>query len=1567
MFDTSKRAVALAAGALCFMLFSLSGCLDDPGQEGCTPGDRRCGDDGNIEECLSDGSAFRSKQLCINGQVCAKQDGLFQCIDNTCVPNKRFCRDDDVWSCNAAGVPTGLYTDCAEGQTCAVQAGVAVCVDAATCTADERRCAGDGLGVEVCRADGAGFTRESSCDAGQACTTASGQAACTQAACTPGEGRCEGLSVERCKLDGSGFEVEQTCDADAQCVVTDGKSYCAPTSCQRNVRFCYDNNVWECSSASTPSRVYQACGDGYVCTRDAGVATCAQGDPEPCTPNETRCAADNKSIEVCRVDGANFKTQTSCTGEQRCQEVQGALACADELCTPNETRCAADGTGLERCNTNGIGFRRVSTCLPDERCQVLAGQSQCASTIDCTPDEQFCLNNQIWSCDSVGKPDEVVKSCGTRTCGEVLGKLVCISPEGPCTPGQTRCLPPAVVGTDIREQCANDGSGFATIPSCPVASPRCVELEPGDAICAAHACSIGSTRCSADGKTVERCNTDRTGFAVVQQCGATEECGLQNAFLTCLDVSQRCQPGQGTCLGDVLQLCNSLGTGYYNASNCDAQNKDCAQIGDRASCVSRQVCTPGEQRCDPTNTSRIQACKADGTAFETLQTCGSPAQCTPSGSQYICYAPTPVCDAGRFFCDGDTLEYCAADGLSATPVQDCAANSQRCAQSASSAQCATVTQTCTPNSEQCSADGEHVLTCNANGSAFTQRDCAATERCQLANGQPACVAAPQLCTPYASSCDGAVVKICNASGTGTVTIQDCSATGRSCVINNNVAQCNAPATQLCNAGEQRCRPQDPRYIEVCAADGLSFEIASVCASPQACALSNGQPTCQTPAQLCSPASSFCDGDVLKSCNASGTASSTVQDCASTGRTCSLINGAAQCYAPPAQVCTAGQQQCSAGGTQVLVCKVDGSGFQLQTSCASGQSCQINNGQYSCVAPAPLCTPSTTFCDGDVVKSCNASGTATSTIQSCASTNRACGLINGTAQCLNPQVCSPGETRCNEDGDGIEVCNVSGSGFQSQSSCTNGQTCQATNGSPACAADPGAICTPGVRSCFGDVIVSCNGDGRGYSTIQNCANIGRRVCALSGGAPVCVTPTLTCQDGYQQLGSSCVDIDECGDGSAICGALCVNTDGGYNCVSSVSDPASPYWSESCTLSQQLNDPTELEADCRCNTNKALTGGIAVCWRPFEAYSRWPSPFGTGPRVGAHAQAHIYGGFFDAQAREIVAVVDWSDATNPDGGFVMAFNVDTGNRRIVSGRYRDVATGDKDKGTGYAFANVQDVQRGPDGKLYVMMGTLQGTEIVRVEPSTGNRTLVWRRDDVAYGQCASGRNAVSVQTHSEAFTMDAQGNFFLGFTNTSPVGEGVGVIKINAAGTQCSFVTRSGSLGSNQYTGQPVGGGWTITSGTLRGFSIQGNELMALNQFDNALYGINLTTGDRRRVSVAATSGTLGTGPTGASGMGQRWVKYDANRQVFWAVGRPGDTQIILVEPNTGNRHDLDCPSTMSTFAGVGCILGSLDTGLSLGYGGFWFDPADQNIVYFAHDSLGIVKLEVDTGNSINISL
>lgn len=75
--------------------------------------------------------------------------------------------------------------------------------------------------------------------------------------------------------------------------------------------------------------------------------------------------------------------------------------------------------------------------------------------------------------------------------------------------------------------------------------------------------------------------------------------------------------------------------------------------------------------------------------------------------------------------------------------------------------------------------------------------------------------------------------------------------------------------------------------------------------------------------------------------------------------------------------------------------------------------------------------------------------------------------------------------------------------------------------------------------------------------------------------------------------------------------------------------------------------------------------------------------------------------------------------------MEINLDDGKRSVLSGQYMDKGEL-KTVGEGPLFCHLLDIRKGPDGMLYGYSDPPMPSshEIIRVDPKTGNRELVWK---------------------------------------------------------------------------------------------------------------------------------------------------------------------------------------------------------------------------------------------------
>src|SRR6185295_8462419 len=93
---------------------------------------------------------------------------------------------------------------------------------------------------------------------------------------------------------------------------------------------------------------------------------------------------------------------------------------------------------------------------------------------------------------------------------------------------------------------------------------------------------------------------------------------------------------------------------------------------------------------------------------------------------------------------------------------------------------------------------------------------------------------------------------------------------------------------------------------------------------------------------------------------------------------------------------------------------------------------------------------------------------------------------------------------------------------------------------------------------------------------------------------------------------------------------------------------------------------------------------------------------------------YGGFVDATGNRIVL----AGYDSMDDGYVLAIDLTSGDRTLVSGAANDVRTGVQMRGTGPALGHVYDVDRGPDGRLY----TFGANGVHAIDATSGDRTMI-----------------------------------------------------------------------------------------------------------------------------------------------------------------------------------------------------------------------------------------------------
>jgi hypothetical protein len=182
------------------------------------------------------------------------------------------------------------------------------------------------------------------------------------------------------------------------------------------------------------------------------------------------------------------------------------------------------------------------------------------------------------------------------------------------------------------------------------------------------------------------------------------------------------------------------------------------------------------------------------------------------------------------------------------------------------------------------------------------------------------------------------------------------------------------------------------------------------------------------------------------------------------------------------------KRCQPGSSiTVETCAVGAAGCYVWTQptvCPSNGTC---TGNGTCMSG---CTNGQTRCGaGNAVETCQ-SNSWTFT-QSCPFGCMVGG--GGAASCVTSVSCTPGQTRCN--GNGVEVCNASGTAWLTQATCANGCSGGLCTGG----------CTAGQRRCNANKVETCDAAGTAWTVTTDCAGAGA-VCDIASAT--CAVSSLT---------------------------------------------------------------------------------------------------------------------------------------------------------------------------------------------------------------------------------------------------------------------------------------------------------------------------------------------------------------------------------------------------------------------------------------------------------------------------
>ncbi len=671
-------------------------------------------------------------------------------------------------------------------------------------------------------------------------------------------------------------------------------------------------------------------------------------------------------------------------------------------------------------------------------------------------------------------------------------------------------------------------------------------------------------------------------------------------------------------------------------------------------------------------------------------------------------------------------------------------------------------------------------------------------------------------------------------------------------------------------------------------------------------------------------------------------------------------------------------------------------------CGAGLVCDDTSGEANCIDPNPCVGPAHKICDPDdlsVIKWRGPCGDLLASTIPCGA-NSACSDADGEPRCVSTDVCGGNaSTVCLDDDPGhvywVDQCGaLTGSTYPcGVATCDDsGEEARCTF-LASCEDQKRRVCDPEDPT----TVLLTNACGDDLGVFSTCANGKQCVEATAGDARCDCVPSdeVRCfGHGNLYQPSGIRRVDSCGNWSGETvtecanGEICENTEAGPTCATSLTNRDSPMYHRGCSFPDYVRYKTDLDVDCRCRRHPGTLGDIdrydyggnLACSPQTDSFAEgWT--MAAGPHFRHMLHSFNGGGVYSAATNELYATKHFTDPTYEGAGMVVAYNITTGARRIVSGRFPEEGGAYTMYGSGFesqravgvlrhemtTLPGAWDLEQAANGDLYVWGSRSGNKEITRVNPTTGARTLVWKQALEAdipvaptHGQCYSTRakstfhgGFIPVQLESHAFAMGPDGSFYLGFRNDGA--EGNGIVRISANGATCTVISRwNGTMGD-------VGGGANPQYSNLEGFLVRNGKLYATLQIGKVLLSIDIVTGDR--TAIANPPGSV------HSTTGQSTMFWDESRDLLITAGGVQSYLAVAVDVTTGLRQALflvapDMPIKSAPPRETGAH-GAIDNANYMGYGALAMDPHDNDHIYMVI-KWGLLKYEMSTGNSYVMS-
>lgn len=867
-----------------------------------------------------------------------------------------------------------------------------------------------------------------------------------------------------------------------------------------------------------------------------------------------------------------------------------------------------------------------------------------------------------------------------------------------------------------------------------------------------------------------------------------------------------------------------------------------------------------------------------------------------------------------------------------------------------------------------------------------------------------------------TSCEGLKTKFCDPATPNVIRWRDrCDAVsnvttacgdGTLCDDSGPYVACKAVLDPCAGVGATVCIPEDPTATWLEDACGFPLRVATRCDPTFICKDTGGAVGCAPDASWTVGVAKVCDATApskLFWVDRSGARTGDVFDCVG-GAVCDASEGDAVCTQAPACV-----------GNATLVCDplgADATNLYWLNSCGDlsgatipcegAAACDDSAGDASCVDATPCAGAAKQFCDPadlTAIKWVGPCGDVLATRIPCGA-GTACRELEGTPRCAALEACGGNTAKVCVDDDPSNVYWVDGCGELTGSVYPCGvATCDDTAGEATCTLiascedEKRRVCDPADTT----VVKLKNACGEDLGVFATCDQ-GKQCTEATAGDAQCAcvpTETLACF-GTSKLyePSGITKVDSCGlrmgpvVTECLNGEVCEMTATGPACGTSLTNRDSPMYHRGCSFPDYLAYKTDLDVECRCrrqpgtidDINRFDMSGNMACMNQADSWAGgWTTA--AGPHFRHMLHSFNGGGVYSATHNEIFATKHFTDPTYEGAGIVVGYNITTGARRIVSGRFPEDGGAYTMYGSGFesqravgvlrhemtTLPGAWDLEQAANGQLYVWGSSAGNKEITRVDPDTGLRTLVWKQaleSDTpaapAHGQCYSTRpkntffgGFIPVQLEHHGFAMGPDGSFYLGFRNEAA--EGNGIVKISADGATCTVISRWNGTMSQ------IGTGATPQYSTIEGYFVRDGKLYATLQIGKVLLSIDIVNGNR--TAIPAPAGSV------VSTTGQSTMFWDDTRDLLITAGAVQAYSGDAVDITTGLRQAVylvapDMP-IKSAPPWETNAHGAIDNGNYMGYGALVMDPHNNDHLYLVI-KWGLLKYEMSTGNSYVMS-